>query len=76
MEKRLIPTGTCWCGCGQAAALGSFFLPGHDKVAESAVIAVRYGGVAQFLEQHGFGPGGENARRALEEWRAAGGRVR
>ena len=76
MAKRLIPTGTCWCGCGEETSIGSFFLPGHDKVAESAVIAVRYGGVAQFLEHHGFGPFGENARLALEKWKEAGGKLR
>ena len=43
--KRLLPTGECWCGCGVETAIGSFFLPGHDKTAESAVISVEYGGV-------------------------------
>ena len=38
--KRLLPTGECWCGCGAETAIGSFFLPGHDKTAESAVISV------------------------------------
>ena len=41
--KRLLPTGECWCGCGAETAIGSFFLPGHDKTAESAVISVEYG---------------------------------
>ena len=38
--KRLLPTGECWCGCGAETAIGSFFLPGHGKTAESAVISV------------------------------------
>jgi hypothetical protein len=76
MAARLLPTGTCWCGCEEDAAIGSFFKPGHDKVAESAVIAVTYGGVAEFLEHYGFGPGGRNARQELARWREAGGRVR
>ena len=38
--KRLLPTGECWCGCGAETAIGSFFLSGHDKAAESAVISV------------------------------------
>ena len=38
--KRLLPTGECWCGCGAKTAIGSFFLPGHDKTTESAVISV------------------------------------
>lgn len=69
MTKRLIPTGTCWCGCDEDTTRGSFFLPGHDKVAESAVILVKYQGVPEFLQEHGFGPGGRNPRRSLEEWR-------
>ena len=39
-NDRLLPTGECWCGCGSDTAIGSFFLPGHDKTAESAVISV------------------------------------
>jgi hypothetical protein len=54
---RLIPTGTCWCGCRAEVSLGSFFARGHDKTAEAALIAARYeGSVARLLEQHGFGP--------------------
>ena len=70
---RLIPTGECLCGCGAETKLGSFFLPGHDKVAESAVVNVEYGDV---LDQHGYGPGGKNPRQTLDRWRASGGRVR
>jgi len=69
-KKRLIPSGVCWCGCEQDVALGKFFAPGHDKVAESAVILVKYGGVPQFLTAHGFGPGGCNARAEVERWKA------
>lgn len=75
-RQRLIPTGDCWCGCGEETTRGAFFRPGHDKIAESAVIAVDYGGVAELLQRHGYGPGGRNAREELERWRAAGGRVR
>ena len=67
--ERLLPTGECWCGCGKPTSIGAFFLAGHDKVAESAVILVRYGGVPGFLQHHGFGPGGLNARETLENWR-------
>lgn len=56
--SRLIPTGTCWCGCGDTAAIGSFFARGHDKVAEAALLATQYAGsVPQLLHQHGYGPG-------------------
>ena len=67
--KRLLPTGECWCGCGAETAIGSFFLPGHDKTAESAVISVEYGGVPGFLVRHGYGPGGKNALREVGRWR-------
>jgi hypothetical protein len=58
MAKRLLPTGTCWCGCGTQIELGSFFAPGHDKKAESRVIMEVFGGVPQFLVALGYGPGG------------------
>ena len=48
--KRLLPTGECWCSCGAETAIGSFFLPGHDKTTESAVISVEYGGVPGFCK--------------------------
>lgn len=56
-KPRLIPTGNCWCGCGREVGLGKFFAQGHDKVAESALIALKYeGGVPHFLHAHGYGP--------------------
>ena len=67
--KRLLPTGECWCGCRRETGIGSFFLPGHDKVAESAVISVEYGGVPQFLVQHGYGPDGKNPQYEVGQWR-------
>lgn len=54
---RLIPTGTCWCGCGKDAGIGSFFARGHDKTAEAALLSLDYGSsVAQLLHAHGYGP--------------------
>lgn len=75
-RDRLLPTGECWCGCGTETPIGSFFAAGHDKLAESAVILLEYGGVPEFLVQHGFGPNGRNARSELDAWRAEGGRPR
>lgn len=66
-KKRLLPTGECWCGCGQEAKIGRFFLAGHDKAAEAAVIKLLYGGVADFLDQQGFGPGKRNAVREVSK---------
>ncbi len=54
-HPRLLPTGTCWCGCGEEVALGAFFARGHDKVAEAALLAARYdGSVARLLRGHGY----------------------
>lgn len=73
---RLLQTCESWCGCGGDTAIGSFFLPGHDKTAESAVISVEYDAVPEFLDRHGYGPGGKNASEEVAEWRARGKRVR
>jgi hypothetical protein len=42
----------------------SFFVSGHDKVAESAVIMAEYGSVADFLAAHGYGPGAKSPKEA------------
>lgn len=64
----LTPTGTCWCGCAKKVGTGSFFAPGHDKVAEAALLAVEYGSsVAQLLHGHGYGPGHSVSARAVSE---------
>lgn len=72
MDK-LRPTGECWCGCGNETSLGAFFLSGHDRVAEAAVVKVEYENVPEFLVKHGYGPGGKNAREALDNFRKNGG---
>jgi hypothetical protein len=65
---RLIPTGTCWCGCGTEVGLGSFFARGHDKVAEAALLAAEYGSsVAQLLHAHTYGPGHSVTEAALRK---------
>ncbi len=68
--KRLLPTGECWCGCGGETSIGSFFLPGHDKAAEAAVISVEYGGAPRFLVQHGYGPEGKNPKQEMAKLRS------
>lgn len=56
-KARLLPTGNCWCGCGREASIGKFFAQGHDKIAESALIALEYeASVPHFLHAHGYGP--------------------
>lgn len=68
MSDRLIPTGNCWCGCGREVGLGRFFSQGHDKVAEAALMAVRYeASVSRLLAEHGYGPGKSVTEAAVEE---------
>jgi hypothetical protein len=69
MPLRLIPTGECWRGCGGETERGSFFLPGHDKVAEAVILLIEYGEVLEFLARRGYAPGGKNPRKDLEAWR-------
>lgn len=76
MNERLIPTGDCWCGCGEQTSIGAFFRQGHDKFAEGAVIAIEFGGVPEFIRDHGYGPGGTNLREAHKRWLESGGTVR
>lgn len=64
---RLIPTGTCWCGCGKETAIGAFFAQGHDKIAEAALIAAEFNGsVPQLLHAQGYGPGRSVIHQAVE----------
>jgi hypothetical protein len=66
---KLIPTGTCWCGCGESTASDAFFAAGHDRRAEAAIVKVVYGSVPDLLVAHGYGPGGKNASQALDAYR-------
>jgi hypothetical protein len=75
-QQDLVPTGECWCGCDSAVGPESFFAPGHDKIAESAVVNLEYGSVARLLVEHGYGPDGKNARVELASWRSRGGTTR
>ncbi|MGW9494214.1 hypothetical protein ACWG5P_07430 [Streptomyces prasinus] len=64
----LTPTGTCRCGCTKKVGAGSFFAPGHDKVAEAALPAAEYGSsVAQLLHAHGYGPDHSVSARVVSE---------
>lgn len=76
-KPRLIPTGNCWCGCGREVGLGKFFAQGHDKIAESALIALKYeGSVPHFLHAHGYGPQhsvtGDAVRSDSTDWMECG----
>ncbi len=69
----LVPTGKCWCGCGEPAGRGAFFLSGHDRRAEAAVVKVEYGTVPDLLIAHGYGPNGKNASEELRKYQQRGG---
>jgi hypothetical protein len=69
----LMPTGSCWCGCGEYTSVGAFFSLGHDKRAEAAIVKVVYGSVPALLVAHGYGPGGRNPSVDLEEYKKGGG---
>ncbi|MFF8618285.1 hypothetical protein [Streptomyces sp. NPDC015350] len=63
-RPRLLPTGFCWCGCGQEIGLGKFFVHGHDKIAEAAYMAVHHeASVARLLADTGFAPDGHETIR-------------
>lgn len=69
-----VPTGTCWCGCDEPVGRGAFFVSGHDKRAEAAVVKVVYGSVPDLLAKHDFGPNGtRNAAEELREYQQRGG---
>lgn len=51
------PTGWCFCGCGEVAAPGKFFVVTHDRKAESAIIREKYGSIAGLVVAHGHIPG-------------------
>src|SRR6185437_4645189 len=54
---RLPMTDTCWCGCGRETSRGSFFVQGHDKIAEAALLALDHGdSVARRLHERGYSP--------------------
>ncbi|WP_405115570.1 hypothetical protein OG559_13215 [Micromonospora sp. NBC_01405] len=72
---RLIPTGTCWCGCGKETGIGAFWARGHDKIAEAALTAAEYGGsVARLLHHYGYGPERPVIDEAVRQgdWEACG----
>jgi hypothetical protein len=68
-----LPTGECWCGCGEETSIGAYFVSGHDKRAEAAIVKVEYGDVPTLLLKHGYGPGGKNAKQELEKFQSEGG---
>lgn len=70
MTQRIMPTGECFCGCGAATAIGSYFVQGHDRKTEAWLTEMRYSNSVGRLVALGYGPGGENLYRAYKEWKS------
>ncbi len=68
---RLPMTDTCWCGCARDTRRGSFFVQGHDKIAEAALLALDHGDSVPA----GFTSAGmvRAGRSPLQQWNAAAG---
>ena len=73
VATRPLPNGECWCGCGAETSIGAYFVSGHDKRAEAAIVKVEYGDVPRMLVAHGYGPGGKNASEVLDDFQQQGG---
>jgi hypothetical protein len=51
------PCGLCWCGCGTKLTNDrAYFVPTHDRKAESAIIRKYFGSIARFVAAFGHGP--------------------
>lgn len=67
MSEQINSTGSCFCGCGADTGYGRYFAQGHDKLAEAALVAVRYdGSVVNLLRAHGYGSGASVVRDAVD----------
>jgi hypothetical protein len=65
------PTGKCFCGCGKETSKQAYFVPTHDRRAESKVIKAEYGSIAAFVVAHGYRPkhpNGGGPRTQGGEW--------
>lgn len=66
-ERRLLPTGDCFCGCGGEAEIGRWFVRGHDSAAAVALRAVEGGlSLPQRLVDASFGPQCSVVQEAVE----------
>ncbi|MFF4205764.1 hypothetical protein ACFYZ8_34510 [Streptomyces sp. NPDC001668] len=66
-DVRLVPTGGCFCGCGEEAEIGRWFVRGHDITAAAALRALEGMKLPQRLVSLGFGPQRSVVQRAVDE---------
>ncbi|MCL3999178.1 hypothetical protein [Streptomyces lavenduligriseus] len=67
-KRRLLPTGHCFCGCGQEVGIDRWFVFGHDITAADALRAVQGGlSLPQLLAEAGFGPERSVVQEAVDQ---------
>jgi hypothetical protein len=64
---RVVPTGKCFCGCGEPTEATSYFVSGHDRRAEAKVVKEVYGSLVEFVVAHGYGPEGRDPAAAIRD---------
>ena len=62
------PAGFCFCGCGAKTSPGAFFKVTHDRKAETMLIKMKFGSIADFIHESGYGPHGRNLNDDFKEW--------
>ena len=72
-EKKAMPTGLCWCGCGKEVRPGKFFYhskeeSGHDSRAATYLKELGYERerIADFILRSGFDPSTNRLKPAWE----------
>jgi hypothetical protein len=53
MKRKAVADGRCWCGCGTSVPTKKFFAPHHDRKAETMLMKLHYGSIANMVASHG-----------------------
>jgi hypothetical protein len=62
------PTGYCFCGCGEKTSPNAYFKVTHDRKAETMLIRMKFGSIADFVHDSGFGPHGKSLNDEFTAW--------
>ena len=73
MTAIILPTGYCFCGCGDTASRGAYFIAGHDRRVDKWLNEMLHGNTVGRLINHGYGPGGKSLHDAHKQWKQAQG---